>query len=44
MYSGEVRSDHKWSLETHVEMHSDAKSELTDLELSTCDRITPDAC
>ncbi len=44
IYSEEVRSDHKRSLKTHVEMHSNARSEQTDLELSTCDQITQDAC
>ncbi len=42
--SGELRSDHKWSLETHVETHVNARSEQMHLELSTCDWITQDAC
>ena len=33
--SGEVRSAHKWSPETHVETHSNARFELTYLKLST---------
>ena len=44
MYSGEVRSNHKWSLETRVESHSNARLELMYLELSTCDQITQDVC
>lgn len=31
--SGEVRFDHKWSLETHVETHSNARIDLAYLEL-----------
>ena len=42
--SGDVRSDHKWSLKTHVEMHSNARCEQTYLKLSACDAITQDAC
>ena len=41
IYSGQRRSNHK-SLERRGEMHSNARYELTDLELSTCDRITQD--
>lgn len=35
--------DHKWSLKTHDEMHSDAMCELTHIELSTCNRIRQDS-
>ena len=38
----EVRSDHKWSLRTHLETHSNAWCEHTYLELSTYGRITQD--
>ena len=42
--SGEVRSDHKWSPETHVETHHNARCELMRSEPSTCDQIAKDAC
>ena len=35
---------HKEQGETHVDMHANARCELTCLELSTCDRITREAC
>ena len=40
----EVRSNHKWSLKTHVETHINARCEQAYLELSTCDWIIQDAC
>ena len=40
IWSGEAKSNHKRSLEIHVVTHSNARCELTCLELSTCDRIT----
>lgn len=30
-----MRSDHKWSFEAHVETHSNARCEETDIALST---------
>ena len=36
VYSGEVRSEHKWSIKPN------ARCELTGFELSTCDRVTQD--
>lgn len=38
--SREVRSEHKWSLETHKEMHVNVRCEQTCLVLFTCDQIT----
>lgn len=34
---GAEKSHHKWSLETHVEKHVNARWKQTHLELSTCD-------
>lgn len=38
----EVILDHKWSLETQVEVHANAMLEIMDLELSPCDWIVKD--
>ena len=38
------KSDHKWSLETHVETHDNTRCELKGVELPTCDQVTQDGC
>ena len=42
IWSCEVSSDHRWTLEPHVESHPNTRCELMDLQLSTCDPITLD--
>ena len=39
IWSGDVRADHNWSLGTNVKAHSNARCELSYLELATCEHI-----
>ena len=38
--NGEVRSDHKWSIEMHLDTHCNARCELTYLKALRCFELT----